>query len=119
MFCFRGRPNLQPKIKQGYFMQKRTTTHDPNVEQLKERVERLEAQMRDIALLKVAQHDSGRYLDLQNACDMLGVSRSTFYLEMQAGRIPYTMVGRQRKFLEKDLKEYLTRNYVPAKKSIL
>jgi excisionase family DNA binding protein len=50
---------------------------------------------------------------------MLGVSRSTFYLELQSGRIPYTMVGRQRKFLEKDLKEYLRRNYVPAKKSLI
>jgi excisionase family DNA binding protein len=100
-------------------MQKSTVSQEQIMQELQERVATLEAQMKSFAQNLPPAQESFRYLDLQNACDMLGVSRSTFYLELQSGRIPYTMVGRQRKFLEKDLKEYLRRNYVPAKKSII
>ncbi len=100
-------------------MQDATASQKHIVKELQERLTTLEAQVKAITQDQGTARESFRYLDLQSACDMLGVSRSTFYLELQAGRIPYTMVGRQRKFLESDLKEYLLRNYVPAKKSLI
>jgi len=99
-------------------MQDATASQKHILKELQERLTTLEAQVKAITQ-DHGTAQSFRYLDLQSACDMLGVSRSTFYLELQAGRIPYTMVGRQRKFLESDLKEYLLRNYVPAKKSLI
>lgn len=100
-------------------MQKTTVSQEPTLKELQERLTTLEAEVKTITRNQANVRETFKYLDLQSACDMLGVSRSTFYLELQAGRIPYTMVGRQRKFLESDLKEYLLRNYVPAKKSLI
>lgn len=100
-------------------MQKSTVSQELTLKELQERLTRLEAEVKTITRDQANVRETFKYLDLQNACDMLGVSRSTFYLELQAGRIPYTMVGRQRKFLESDLNEYLRRNYVPAKKSLI
>jgi excisionase family DNA binding protein len=100
-------------------MQKQSKSKELSMEQLQRRVAKLEAQLNEVIQVRQPQSESVRYLDLQSACEMLGVSRSTFYLEMRAGRIPYTYVGRQRKFLERDLKEYLLKNYVSGTDSIL
>jgi excisionase family DNA binding protein len=100
-------------------MQKQSKFEELSVEQLQERVAQLEAKMNEVVQKKHSQPELVRYLDVQSACNLLGVSRSTFYLELRAGKIPYTYVGRNRKFLERDLKEYVLKNYVPIKKSIL
>ena len=53
-----------------------------------------------------------RYLDLTQACQFLGLSRTTFYRYMRSGHIPYTMVGRQRKFFVNDLEDFVRKDYL-------
>ena len=59
--------------------------------------------------LKLNQPEKN-YLGCKEACDLLGISKTTLYRLMKAGEITYTSVRGSRKFLRTDLIEYIENN---------
>jgi excisionase family DNA binding protein len=60
-----------------------------------------------------------KYVDVATASQILGLSRSSLYNLMQAGKLSFVQVGRQRRVLAADIEKYLEGDYIPSKPSIL
>jgi len=91
-------------------------TYEFQLRLLAERMERLEQLISELAN---STHQEQTFVDIPGACSLLGISRATLYNIMAAGQLPYTQVGRNRRFFVADIRKYLMGNYHEIKPSIL
>ena len=98
-------------------MKKQPTGYQPTLQEVLDRLERLERKFNDLRREKRQAEEKTplRYLDLTEACQFVGLSRTTFYRYMRSGHIPFTMVGKQRKFFVEDLENFVRKGYLNAK----
>lgn len=61
----------------------------------------------------VSQLDGIVFID--DVSKRLGLSNSTLYKYVSAGKIPYSKIGNRHLFYESDIKELINRNYQPVK----
>ncbi len=75
-------------------------------ESLLNRVSLLEHEITKLIELSQVVPEKDRYMDMKNACALLGISRASIYRIMQRGEMGYTNIGRQRRVLISDLMKY-------------
>lgn len=55
--------------------------------------------------------DEDIWLNTEDTCEYLGVSRSTLLKLRKDNKLPYSRIGRKVMFRKKDLNDYLNKNY--------
>ena len=88
-------------------------------ETLINKVSELEREIEKLKQLNQVVPERDRYMDLKNACVLLGVSKTGMYRLIDRGEIGYTKIGRQKKILVSELTKYSARHKVEPLGSIL
>ena len=88
----------------------------PSIEELCTRLQDVEQQLQQLQNNKQVIKQPDQYLDITSTCQYLGMGRTTLYDIMGKGLLAYTYIGRQRRVLLSDIKNYINSNYVAAKK---
>jgi excisionase family DNA binding protein len=93
---------------------------DKKILELQEKLQQLEKSLNQLtAQLTTELKQDDKYLDVANACRVLGCGKTLIYELMYSGQLAYTQVGRQRRLLLSDIRKYGMKNYCPTKPSIL
>lgn len=102
------------------------TEKDHSTEFWKQRLEYLQTRLQEledsVSRILESSHlipEKDKYLDVSTSCRFLGIGRNTIYALMREGKISYTVLGRQRRILISELKNYANSNFIHCKKSIL
>lgn len=88
-------------------------------EKIIDKVSQLENEVAKLKEMNNLIPEKERYMDIKNACTLLGISRSNLYRIMERGELGYTLIGRQRRLLIVDLEEYFGKQRKEALDSIL
>lgn len=88
----------------------------PSIEELCTRLQDVEQQLQQLQNNKQVIKQPDQYLDITSTCQYLGMGRTTLYDIMGKGLLAYTYIGRQRRVLLSDIKNYINSTYVAAKK---
>lgn len=87
--------------------------------ELNEKLYQIERRVNQLMAQVASQSDDDRYLDVASACRVLECGKTLIYELMYSGQLAYTQIGRQRRILLSDLREYGKKNYKPTKPTIL
>ena len=96
-----------------------TKTSTPDYESILQRLSFLEKEIERIKAVNQPVPEKDRYMDIKNACAMLGVSKTGMYRLLERGELGYTIIGRQKRILVSELNKYSERNKVEPLGSIL
>lgn len=88
-------------------------------EKIIDKVSQLENEVAKLKEMNNLIPEKERYMDIKNACALLGISRANLYRIMERGELGYTLIGRQRRLLIVDLEEYFGKQRKEALDSIL
>jgi excisionase family DNA binding protein len=88
-------------------------------EKIIDKVSQLENEVAKLKEMNSLIPEKERYMDIKNACILLGISRANLYRIMERGELGYTLIGRQRRLLIVDLEEYFEKQRKEALDSIL
>ncbi len=88
-------------------------------EKIIDKVSQLEKEVAKLKEMNNLIPEKERYMDIKNACSLLGISRANLYRIMERGELGYTIIGRQRRLLIVDLEKYFEKKRKEALDSIL
>lgn len=88
-------------------------------ETIVEKVSQLEKEIEKLKVQNQTIPEKDRYMDMKNACMLLGISRASIYRIMERGELSYTNIGKQRRMLISDLMKYSENKRKEALGSIL
>lgn len=92
---------------------------DKKIQELESRLDLLEKKLNHLVTTVREPAKNDRYMDLIGACRFLECGKTLIYDLMKSGDLAFTHVGRQRRILLSDLRNYASKNYKKAKPSIL
>lgn len=92
---------------------------ESSIKKLEERLTRVEQVLNQLSEEVNEPKKEMKYLDVAAAGKILGFSRAQMYILMNDGKLPFTRVGRQRRFILSDIVDYVKKGYQPARDSII
>ncbi|MBU6157624.1 MAG: excisionase family DNA-binding protein [Bacteroidetes bacterium] len=92
---------------------------DKKIQELETRLEQVEKKLNHLVTVVREPGKNERYIDLLGACRFLDCGKTLIYDLMKSGELAFTQVGRHRRILLSDLRNYASKNYKKAKPSIL
>ena len=102
-----------------HMWENKTDSTETSIRKLEKRLAKVELILNQLSEEVNEPKKEMKYLDVVSAAKILGLSRAQMYVLMKDGILPYTHVGRQRRFILSDLVDYVKKGYQPARSSII